>query len=172
MAEALTELETARQKLQDAYKEWITGKIALDALNEVKSKYEQEKQPAVIQNSSHYFKKITRGNYEKIRVSLDDQDVAVYDPRGASKKIDQLSRGTREQLLISLRLGFIEEYEKQAEPLPLIVDEVMVNFDPYRAKQTAEIFREFGQDRQILIFTCHPDTVDYFDPSQVNITQI
>ena len=172
MAEALTELETARQKLQDAYKEWITGKIALDALNEVKSKYEQEKQPAVIQNSSHYFKKITRGNYEKIRVSLDDQDVAVYDPRGASKKIDQLSRGTREQLLISLRLGFIEEYEKQAEPLPLIVDEVMVNFDPYRAKQTAEILREFGQDRQILIFTCHPDTVDYFDPSQVNITQI
>ena len=157
---------------RSAYKNWITGKIALDTLNEVKSKYEQEKQPAVIQNSSYYFRKITQGNYENIQVSLDEKDVAVYDPRGASKKIEQLSRGAREQLLISLRLGFIEEYEKQAEPLPLIVDEVMVNFDTSRAKQTAEILKEFGENRQILMFTCHPDTEKYFDSAYVKLNQI
>jgi len=172
LAEVLTELETERQKLQDAYKEWITGKVALKILTEVKSKYEKEKQPEVIKNSSNYFKRITRDRYRRIRVSLDDKEVAVYDSREASKKIGQLSRGTKEQLLISLRLGFIEEYEKQAEPLPLIVDEVMVNFDPERARQTAEIFQKFGENRQILIFTCHPTIINYFDSSSINPIQI
>ena len=32
LADALTELETERKKLRDAYKEWITGRIALDTL--------------------------------------------------------------------------------------------------------------------------------------------
>lgn len=172
LAEVLTELETERQKLQNAYKDWISGKIALKILAEVKAKYEKEKQPEVIKNSSNYFNKITRDRYKRIRVSLDARDVAIYDSKEASKKIVQLSRGTKEQLLISLRLGFIEEYEKQAEPLPIIVDEVLVNFDPYRARQTAEIFLEFGKDRQIIIFTNHPSTKDYFGSSAVNLTQI
>jgi len=172
LARVMTELETEKQKLNNAYKDWLSGKIALKILGDVKTKYEKEQQPEVIKNSSTYFGKITRDRYKSISVSLDEKAVVVFDSSEASKKIEQLSRGTKEQLLISLRLGFIEEYEKQAEPLPIIVDEVLVNFDPHRARQTADILREFGKDRQILIFTCHPDTKDYFDNSVINLTQI
>ncbi|MCD6441123.1 MAG: AAA family ATPase [Candidatus Marinimicrobia bacterium] len=172
LAQVMTELETEKQKLNNAYRDWLSGKIALKILGDVKTKYEKEQQPEVIKNSSAYFGKITRDRYKRISVSLDEKAVVVFDSSEASKKIEQLSRGTKEQLLISLRLGFIEEYEKQAEPLPIIVDEVLVNFDPYRARQTAEILREFGKDRQILIFTCHPDTKDYFGSAVVNLTRI
>jgi len=172
LAQVMTELETEKQKLNNAYRDWLSGKIALKILGDVKTKYEKEQQPEVIKNSSTYFAKITRDRYKRISVSLDEKAVIIFDSGEATKKIEQLSRGTKEQLLISLRLGFIEEYEKQAEPLPIIVDEVLVNFDPYRARQTAEILREFGKNRQILIFTCHPDTKDYFDSSVVNLTQI
>ena len=172
LAEVSTELETEKQKLQNAYKDWISGKIALNILGDVKAKYEKEKQPEIIKHSSNYFNKITGDRYTRIRVSLDEKDVAVYDSKEASKKIVQLSRGTKEQLLISLRLGFIEEYERHVESLPIIVDEVLVNFDPYRAKQAAEILQEFGRERQILIFTCHPATKDYFESSIVNVIQL
>ena len=172
LAQVMTELETEKQKLNNAYRDWLSGKIALKILGDVKTKYEKEQQPEVIKNSSAYFGKITRDRYKRISVSLDEKAVVVFDSSEASKKIEQLSRGTKEQLLISLRLGFIEEYEKQAEPLPIIVDEVLVNFDPYRARQTAEILREFGKDRQVLIFTCHPDTKDYFGSAVVNLTRI
>jgi len=172
LAEVMTELQTEIHKLHNAYKDWLAGKIALKILTDVKEKYEIEKQPEVIKKSSIYFSKITEERYKRISVSLDKGDVAVYDSNEAAKKIGQLSRGTKEQLLVSLRLGFIEEYEKQAEPLPIIVDEVLVNFDPYRAGQTAEIFQEFGKGRQILIFTCHPETKDFFDSSTINLTQI
>ena len=105
-------------------------------------------------------------------MSLDESDIAIFDSREVSKNIEQLSRGTKEQLLISLRLGFIEEYETKAEPLPVIVDEVLVNFDPDRAKRAAEIFQEFGKNRQILIFTCHPSTIEYFDRSIINLIEL
>jgi uncharacterized protein YhaN len=172
LAEVMTELETEIHRLHNAYKDWLAGKIALKSLTDAKEKYEIEKQPEVIKNSSIYFRKITGERYKRISASLDERDVAIFDSKEANKKIGQLSRGTKEQLLVSLRLGFIEEYEKRAEPLPIIIDEVLVNFDPHRARQTAEILHEFGKDRQILIFTCHPETKDYFDNSTINLIQI
>lgn len=168
LAEIMTELESEKQKLHSSYKDWIAGKIALKLLEDEKSKFEKEKQPDVIKNSNAYFSKITGERYKRINVSQDEKVVSVFDKREASKKIEQLSRGTKEQLLISLRLGFIEEYERKAEPLPLIVDEVLVNFDPKRAGETAGILHEFGKNRQILIFTCHPETLEYFKRMNIN----
>jgi uncharacterized protein YhaN len=172
LAGKMTELETEKQKLTSAYKEWMTGKIALKIFTEVREKYEKEKQPVIIQNSGRYFKKITGGRYERIHAALEKREIIVFDPREASKTIDQLSRGTREQLLVSLRLGFIEEYETNAEPLPVVVDDILVNFDPKRAQKTADIFREFAKNRQVIIFTCHPSTKDYFKKSPVNIIEL
>ena len=171
LAEKMTMLEIERQKLTDAYKEWITGKIALKILTDVREKYEREKQPVIIQSSGRYFKKITRGRYERIHVALDKREINVFDPRETSKTIDQLSRGTREQLLVSLRLGFIEEYETNAEPLPVIMDDILVNFDLKRAEETAEILQEFAENRQVIIFTCHPSTKDFFK-IPVNFTEL
>jgi uncharacterized protein YhaN len=162
LAEAMTALETEKEKLQLAYREWLTNKLALSILGDVKTRFEQEKQPEVIQYSSRYFKKITNDRYESIRVSLGQKEVGVFDPRGVSRGIDQLSRGTREQLLVSLRLGFIEAYEKKAEALPIIMDEILVNFDSERAHKTAEILQEFAKERQILMLTCHEGTADFF----------
>jgi uncharacterized protein YhaN len=172
LAYKLTELETLREKLRAAYKEWMAGQLALKVLAEVKDSFENEKQPAVIKNAGNYFSKITGGRYAGIRASLEGREVSVFDQREVSLDINQLSRGTKEQLLVSLRLGFIEEYERQAESLPVIVDEIFVNFDAQRAKQIAGIMETFATDRQILIFTCHPSTLDLFNESMVNIVKL
>jgi uncharacterized protein YhaN len=172
LAEIMTELEMEKQKLEIAYKEWITNKIAFKILAEVRERFEKEKQPAVIRNSSIYFKAITGNKFNRISASMDKKEITVFDSREAAKKIDQLSRGTREQLLISLRLGFIEEYESHAEPLPVVVDDIFVNFDPQRTGKAAEIFTDFGQNRQVIIFTCHPSTLEYFDKSKVNVISL
>ncbi len=172
LAEFLTEVESKSQQLHTAFKEWLGGQLALRLLTQEKARYEKEKQPEVIKYASRYFKKMSDDRYQRIRVSLEEKDVTVYDQAEVAKNIDQLSRGTKEQLLISLRLGFIEEYEKQAEALPLVVDEVLVNFDPQRAQKAAEILTEFAEQRQILMFTCHPETKEFFDAQAVNIIRL
>lgn len=171
LSEEMTKLEGIKKQLSDARDEWLSGKLALTILSEVKEKYEREKQPAVIKRSSKYFRKITNGRYDRINVSLDEQKVSVYDSKQAEKSINQLSRGTKEQLLLTLRLGFIEEYETEAESLPVVMDEVFVNFDPERASKTAEVIKDFSSNRQVLIFTCRPETIKLF-PSEINLISI
>ena len=170
LAGVLTELEAEKERLREAYREWLALQVAVRVLNDVKARYEQERQPAVIRNSGRYFSRITGGRYPEIRVSLGEKEVMIFDQKAAVKKIGQLSRGTKEQLLISLRLGFIEEYERASEPLPVIVDEVLVNFDPERALRTAAILEEFAAGRQVLLFTCHPETEKLFSGKITRIT--
>ena len=172
LAAYMTKYESLKEELRQATREWLTCKIALKLLDEVKEKYEKEKQPAVLKNSAIYLSKITNGRYTRVTASLDQKEVTIYNSQENAKKIWQLSRGTREQLLISLRLGFIEEYEKQAEPLPLVVDEILVNFDPVRARETAALLSKFALDRQVLLFTCHPGTKDFFDATKVNVINL
>jgi len=168
LAEIMTRVATCRERLTRCHREWLAAGIARHVLRQVKQQYEQQKQPAVIRHSSDFFQRITGGRYQRIQVSLEDERVLVFDESGAARRIDQLSRGTREQLLVSIRLGFITEYEKKSEPLPLILDDVLVNFDRRRAERTAAILHEFSAGRQTLLFTCHPETAALFGDLPVN----
>ena len=53
----------------------------------------------------------------------------------------------------------------------MIVDEILVNFDPERAQRAAEGFAELSQTNQILVFTCHPSIRDLFTAAASN-TQV
>ena len=83
-------------------------------------------------------------------------------PMDDTKQPSELSRGTREQLFLSLRFGLIRELGERTEPLPVVVDEVLVNFDPDRALRAAIAFTELSKTNQVLVFTCHPTVVELF----------
>ena len=85
-----------------------------------------------------------------------------------------MSRGTREQLYLSLRFGLIREFGERTERLPVVVDEVLVNFDPKRAGRAARAFAKLANTNQVLVFTCHPETVALFTDvaSETQVIQI
>jgi uncharacterized protein YhaN len=157
-----TQLETEKQNLKQAWMKWLSGKLAMDVFNQVKLQYEKEQQPAVIQKAGDYFRLVTNGRYCRIQLSMEDQSVWVIDPMERAKSIDQLSRGTKEQLLICLRLALIGEYEKNSEPLPLVLDDILVNSDPERIQAMARLLEQFAEGRQVILFTCHSYLSDYF----------
>ena len=172
LAEIMTRVAACRENMDICRREWLAAGIARHVLQQVKGQYEQKKQPSIIRNSSRIFRQITAGRYQRIQVSLEDARLLVFDENDRARRIDQLSRGTREQLLISIRLGFIEEYEKKAEALPLVLDDILVNFDPDRAERTAAIMHEFSLERQTLLFTCHPDMRRFFRDLPINYISI
>ena len=43
------------------------------------------------------------------------------------------------------------------------MDDVLVNFDPGRKQGAAEAVAELAVSRQVVFFTCHPETVALFD---------
>jgi uncharacterized protein YhaN len=95
-------------------------------------------------------------------VPLGEMRLEITPQHGMSRTTDVLSRGTAEQLYLSMRLAFVREYAKHAGPLPLVVDDIFVNFDPGRAQAAMKILGEIAQTHQVLVFTCHPHVTQWF----------
>ncbi len=45
-----------------------------------------------------------------------------------------MSDGTRDQLYLSLRLATLEQHQSKGEPIPFVVDDVLIGFDDNRTK--------------------------------------
>lgn len=163
------EKESLESRLAALTKEWLATKLALHLLGESKAKLEKENQPDVIKHTKNYFQTITSNAYQDIRIAIGDQQVEVFDNNGHPKSVEALSRGTNEQLLLSLRMGLIEEYEKNSEPLPIVLDDIMVNFDNERAANLAHAMKDFAKNRQVILFTCHEHTKALFKEQKATI---
>ena len=154
------------EKLRDHAQRWAKLTLAGELLTRARDRFQRERQPAVIQRAQKFFANVTEGRYENVFAPPGEQTVTVVERSGRHKQPAELSRGTREQLYLALRFGLIREFGERAESLPVIVDEVLVNFDPPRAQRAAEAFAELSLTNQVLVFTCHPSTVEAFTSAQ------
>lgn len=148
------------QKLKVKSEEWAILTIASTIIKDAIKKYEKERQPGVIMEAQYFFSNMTLGRYSRIFAPLGEEKVYVIDRNGKQKDIQELSKGTAEQLYLSLRFGFIREFNKRAESLPIIFDEILVNFDPKRCQAACNTIGELAKTNQILYFTCHPENVE------------
>jgi uncharacterized protein YhaN len=150
------------EELREQAREWSKLTIAEELLTRTRRKFEEERQPGVIQHAQKFFATVTDQRYDRLYSPIGEQMLTVIERTGVSKQPAELSRGTREQLYLSLRFGLIREFGERTERLPVVVDEVLVNFDPDRALRAACAFAELAQTNQVLAFTCHPETVALF----------
>jgi uncharacterized protein YhaN len=75
---------------------------------------------------------------------------------------ERLSRATAEQLFLALRLSYIDNLAGAHPSLPVLMDDVLVNFDDERRRAAAQVIAEFAARRQVVYFTCHPATAAAF----------
>ena len=153
---------TLEEQLRDHAREWSRLTVAEALLARTRQKFEQERQPSVVQHAQEFFSRVTGQRYNRLFAPIGEQTITVIDATGGSKQPTELSRGTREQLYLALRFGLIREFGEHAERLPVVVDEALVNFDPARARLAAEAFGQLAETNQVLVFTCHPATADMF----------
>jgi uncharacterized protein YhaN len=156
------ELESKNEQLKNGAREWATLALALDLLDQAKARYEKTRQPQVFQAAGRMFSKITDGNYQGVEKPLESDEFRIVQGNGGFISPVQLSRGTREQLYLSMRFGLIEDYETRAEPLPIVMDDVFVNFDDNRREHVLDILRDFARERQVIILSCHEHLVETY----------
>ncbi|WP_437913033.1 AAA family ATPase [Sorangium sp. So ce302] len=66
-----------------------------------------------------------------------------------------LSDGTRDQLYLALRLASLEHHARTGEPMPLILDDILIHFDDDRARAALAVLGELAGTTQVLFFTHH-----------------
>jgi uncharacterized protein YhaN len=179
--ESAEELSALRQRrnglmaeLTDAARRWSVLTICLRFLQEARQIYEKDRKQPVLRESEQFFRTITNSRYQTIVAPHGEESLQVIGANGSRYDLDILSRGTAEQLYLSLRFGYIQEFGRRARPLPVVMDDILVNFDPARARAAITTMLELAESNQVLFFTCHPETVSLIkehDP-QVNILRL
>ena len=168
-AEARQKLEDLRAKLEEQVTEWKSIRLAELCLKEAIKRMERDCGDKPIGRAIQFFKRMTQNRYQSLGVDYEADKMILKTTRDnqhdqliefKSTDATGLSEGTADQLWLSLRLAGIEARVDQMreinqDPMPIILDDVLVSFDDNRAKAAMEILMELGQKTQVIMFTHH-----------------
>ena len=74
--------------------------------------------------------------------------------------VQGMSDGTADQLYLSIRLATLEQHLDAYEPVPFIVDDILIQFDDERSAAALGVLAELSQKTQVLFFTHHARLVE------------
>ena len=82
-------------------------------------------------------------------------------PDGRLVGVEGMSNGgSHDQLYLALRLASLESWLHVHEPIPFVVDDILLNFDDQRALAALRALAELSQHTQVLFFTHHRHLVE------------
>jgi uncharacterized protein YhaN len=116
---------------------FVRLKLAARILRDEIEHYRKENQGPLVKRASECFTMLTRGSFEGLRTDFNEKDepvLAGIRPNGEHVHVEGMSNGTRDQLYLALRLASLEKYMESSEPMPFIVDDILVDFDDDRSE--------------------------------------
>lgn len=161
-ADAAQELESLGARIVGEARTYARVRLAGAVLDRVVQLYRERHQGPLLKRAAEVFARITRGGFSGLTIDYADdrQNLVGVRPDGNSVSVAGMSQGTRDQLYLALRLAAIEQHVASRGPFPVIVDDLLVQFDDERALATLEILTELSTRTQVLCFTHHRHLVD------------
>lgn len=138
-------------------------KIAALILQQQIEDYRKVNQAPVLARAGALFSKLTLGSYATLRDELDENGRPILlGVRRDNKEVPVIgmSDGTRDQLYLSLRLATLEQHLGKGEPMPFIVDDILIGFDDDRTKVCLDALSELAGRTQVLLFTHHKRVIE------------
>lgn len=164
------ELGCVERQIQSLVRRWQTLAMASSLLEDVCATFEKERQPETLREASSFLRQLTDGKYTRVWTPLGTNKLKVDCGEGQSLELDLLSRGTREAVFIALRLSLAAAYARRGVMLPLVLDDVLVNFDRNRALYAARTLKTFAEmGHQVMMFTCHKHIAEIFQEIDVQV---
>ena len=160
LAARLDALHTLRAKRDEALRA-AAGKFLIE---EAQAEQEQNQLPNVLTRARELFAGFTHHHWKLEVVTEDDATFfAVEAATGQARNLEELSDGTRAQLLMAARLAFAQEAERGSR-LPLFLDEALDQSDPARFHAIVHSLGQIVHDdnRQIFYLTSDPTDVQRF----------
>ncbi|MDZ7706402.1 MAG: hypothetical protein U5J97_00655 [Trueperaceae bacterium] len=156
----------AHDALEHAYEQVLDGEAAAAVLDHLEHAFRSERRPAALQRAETWFARFTHHAFALAFDTTADGAERVHavdrtDGRtdGRKRALDELSSGTKAQLLLALRLAHALEAEQGGPSLPLVLDEALTTSDVGRFAAVAEALTTLTRDegRQVLYLSARRD---------------
>ena len=152
------EYQVVYARLREAKHELIELLLAKRMLDRSIAAWEGQSQPEVYDRASQLLALMTKGRWVRVSASASGSLVAL-DASGNERDPRHLSLGTCQQLYLALRVALLMTAQGIGARVPVLVDDVLVNFDSQRRAGAAGVLAELAKTRQVIVFTCHESTV-------------
>jgi len=164
LEDILTEKEDALNSLEQLYENNLCSVTGNLIISQLKKETREQNRPKVFKRANEILNKITNGRYELRLEEKEEPTFKAYDTiLKLGQDLSEISTGTRVQLLLSIRLAFVETQESSIR-LPLLADELLANSDDERAKAIIESLIGISREgRQVFYFTAQADEVSKWD---------
>lgn len=165
LPEYIEELENVTKKIAELEEYIEIIDVSISEINKANNEVKVNYLPRVAAFLKDYFSNISKYNLD---LKVDEELNIVFSRYnlGEFKNIDDLSKGTMEQIYIGLRIVLANEMFSDEEFL--IFDDAFNNFDDIRLKNMLYLLREYSEKRQIIIFTCQEREKNLLNNLQLN----
>ena len=157
--EAAEQSESILVSLREATFEYMRLRSAAMLLKKAIEDYREKNQSPIINRASTLFNQLTMGSFLGLKVDFDQSDNPIlFGLRDSNEivSIKGMSDGTQDQLYLALRLASIEEFvARNKEPIPFIIDDILIHFDDDRSRKALQVLAGFSSRIQIVFFTHH-----------------
>ncbi len=157
-ANASEEAEQHLSSVASNAEQYLRLQIAALILEQRIEDYRKTNQAPVLARAGGLFSRLTLGSYAGLRDELDDSGKPVLlgvRPDDKEVAVDGMSDGSRDQLYLALRLATLEQHMSKGEPMPFVVDDILIGFDDNRTRVCLEVLAELASSTQVLVFTHH-----------------
>jgi uncharacterized protein YhaN len=158
------EMQSILGGLERDVEQYARLKIATRILSLAIERFREKSQGPILKRASNRFSRITCGSFEGVRADHNpDGNSVLVGVRLGGKGIvpvEGMSDGTADQLYLALRLAGIEHYLDGNEPMPFIVDDILIKFDDSRAAAALQALAEISAKTQVIFFTHHRHLVE------------
>jgi uncharacterized protein YhaN len=161
--ELAEDAQTILAKLETDVERYVHLRLASTVLTQAIEKYREKHQGPILKRTNELFAHLTLNSFEGVRADFDDHDNPVLvgvRMGGEEVRVEGMSDGTTNQLYLALRLASLETYLNNNEPMPFIVDDILIRFDDKRATAALQVLAELSKKTQVIFFTHHQHLVE------------
>ena len=143
-------LDGATAALEDKRDEALRQQATAVLLDEVEGQFTSEHEPDLLRWAKERFEQVTAHTFT-LELRNDNRFAARDLEQEQLRTLEELSSGTRMQLLLALRLAWTEAQEQGGESLPLFLDEALTTSDEDRFAVMANTLTRLAEagERQV-----------------------
>lgn len=160
-AKAEARRQEAISAMGDAAERYLKLHTASRLLKWSMEKFRETKQGPMLAKASAIFNGLTLGSFSRLLVDSEEQAPRLFGIRPGGEQVDVagMSEGTRDQLYLALRLAALELQIDQGLNMPLIADDLFINFDDRRTAAGLKVLGDLSRKMQVVFLTHHDHLV-------------
>ena len=162
-ARAAARQQEAAAGMAEAAERYLRLKTAARLLQWSMERFRQTRQGPMLARASEIFQALTLGSFSRLLVDADSHDsprlMSIRADGGRPVEVSGLSEGTRDQLYLALRLAALDQQASQGNRMPLIADDLFINFDDRRTEAGLQVLGDVSRRMQVILLTHHDHLV-------------